>query len=225
LLNGYLQQGNLNVAKNMVDSMQQYCTELPSPLARTHAIYLTSTYLAETGNYSALAELPFTSKDLNIQTRARNSFINGMAAYQKNDVEKLEDIIRKLKGDRLIEQEKITGNEIRICGSINRSMPTLSDLQKTEVIELQLTAMKSWLQKDTITTEKFLQQATAMEENSTYDYGPPTVVKPSFEMYGEWLLEMKKPKEALIQFEKSLDLAPNKSLSLKGKESAINTLN
>jgi len=39
-------------------------------------------------------------------------------------------------------------------------------------------------------------------------------------MYGEWLLETGKPKQALEQFELSLKLAPNRLLSLKGKEKA-----
>ena len=226
LLYGYLQQGKLNVAKNMVDSMQQFCNDLPSPFARTHAIFLTSTYMAETGKYEeTLADAPFPSKDLNIQTRSRNIFVKGMSAYQQKDAVKLDKIIRQLTGERLIEQQKLSGNEIQVCGSINRNMPTLSDLQKTEVIELQLTAMKSWLQKDTVNTEKLLQQATELEQKSTYAYGPPTVIKPSFEMYGEWLLEINRPKDALREFEKSLELAPNKQLSVKGKENALSMLN
>ncbi|MEI9910491.1 MAG: hypothetical protein WDO71_12980 [Bacteroidota bacterium] len=39
-------------------------------------------------------------------------------------------------------------------------------------------------------------------------------------MYGEWLLEVNKPAEALRQFELSLKTAPNKLLSVKGKEEA-----
>jgi Tfp pilus assembly protein PilF len=43
-------------------------------------------------------------------------------------------------------------------------------------------------------------------------------------MYGEWLLENGRPKEALAQFEKSLELAPNKRLSVQGKEAAMKML-
>ena len=43
-------------------------------------------------------------------------------------------------------------------------------------------------------------------------------------MYGEWLLKMNRPKDALVQFEKSLESAPNKLLSIKGKETALNLL-
>ncbi len=222
---GYLQQGNADMARKMVDSMQKFCNELPSTAARAHMIFLKTTYLAETNDYdTSITMISFNEKDLNILTRSRNHFVNGMAAYHQKNEKELDKIIRQMAGERLIEKEKTNGNGIRVCGSINRSMPTISDLQKTEVMELQLKAMQAWMKKDAVTTEKYLIQATTMETSSTYAYGPPNVVKPSYEMYGEWLLNMNRPKEALLQFEKSLESAPNKLLSIKGKETAISLL-
>jgi hypothetical protein len=43
-------------------------------------------------------------------------------------------------------------------------------------------------------------------------------------LYGEWLLEANKPKEALTQFELSLKAAPKRILSEKGKEKALQLL-
>lgn len=40
-------------------------------------------------------------------------------------------------------------------------------------------------------------------------------------MYGEWLLDNNRPKEALEQFELALKLMPNKTLSVKGKQKAL----
>ena len=45
-----------------------------------------------------------------------------------------------------------------------------------------------------------------------------------FELYGEWLLAMNKPKEALQQFEQSLEVAPGRILSMQGKDRAIKLL-
>ena len=87
-------------------------------------------------------------------------------------------------------------------------------------MEMELRAMRAWLTKDVTTTEKYLQQATALQTAAGYSYGPPSVAKPTYEMYGEWLLETGRAKEALAQFEMSLTYAPNRSLSLKGKEAA-----
>ncbi len=218
---GYLQLGQKEKALAMVDSMKQFCTTLPSPAARAHMIYLKTTYLAETGDYTGrVADIAFPLNDLNVLTRAEDHFVRAMNAYMKKDDAAMGKIIQQIAGERLIEEEKMSGNGLRVCGSINPSMATRSDLEKVEVIELQLKAMQAWLKTDMATTEEYLKKATQLEATSSYAYGPPSVVKPSFEMYGEWLLEVNRPAEALAQFELSVKAAPNKTLSLKGKEEA-----
>jgi tetratricopeptide (TPR) repeat protein len=218
---GYLQLGQKEKARAMVDSMAQYCTALPSGIARAHITLLKSTYLAETGDYTSdVTNITFPLNDLNIITRTKDYFVRGMSAYVKNDDVALDKIIRQIAGERLVEEAKISDKGLRVCGNVNRSMVTRSDLEKTEVMELQLKAMQAWLKKDMAATDEFLKKATALESATSYAYGPPSVVKPSFEMYGEWLLEVNKPAEALKQFELSLKTAPNKTLSVKGKQEA-----
>jgi hypothetical protein len=218
---GYLQKGNKEKARSMVESMQKYCTELASPRARGHLLFLKTTYLAETNDYSdEVINITVPQKDLNIVTRARNYFVTGMNAYYKKNATTLHDIILKLSAERLIEEEKTTGDGLRICGNINRALPTKTDIQETEVMELQLKAMQAWMQKDAGNAERLLQQATKLHTIIGYSYGPPAIVKPSFEMYGEWLLENNQPKEALDQFNLSLQMMPNKNISLKGKAMA-----
>jgi hypothetical protein len=79
--------------------------------------------------------------------------------------------------------------------------------------------MQAWMKKDAA-AENFLKQATKLQTVIGHSYGPPAIVKPSFEMYGEWLLENNRPNEALEQFNLSLQMMPNKNLSLKGKAMA-----
>lgn len=88
-------------------------------------------------------------------------------------------------------------------------------------MEMELKALEAWLKKDLNGTEYWFKKATALENSISYSYGPPAVVKPSNELYGEWLLEVNRPKEALVQFDLSLKTAPKRILSLKGKEKAL----
>lgn len=218
---GYLQKGNTAKARMMIDSMRIFCTEKPSPRARAHMIFLKSTWLAETGDYkNAVATITVDQKDLNISARSRNYFVTGMNAYANNDASGLNAVIMKMNGERLIEEEKAADKGIRLCGNINRSLPTKTDLLEAGSMELQLKAMQAWMKKDAALTEKLLKEATALQTESGYSYGPPAIVKPSFEMYGEWLLENNRPDEALTQFEQSLKWMPNKTLSLQGKKRA-----
>ncbi|HRO72021.1 MAG TPA: hypothetical protein PK951_16635, partial [Chitinophagaceae bacterium] len=218
---GELQNGNREKARGMVDSMQQYCTELPSPLARAHMILLRSTYLAETKDYlSPMAAISFQNNDLNIMTRAKDYFITGMRAYHMKDTAELNRIITRMAGERLVEQQKISDKGIRVCGNINRSIATQGDLEKTEIMELELRAMLALLSNNNNEAEKYFKLATDIENKTSYAYGPPQVAIPSFELYGDWLLSVNRPAEALLQFERSLELAPNRRLALAGKLNA-----
>lgn len=222
---GYLQKGNKEEARNMVDSMQQFCSGLPSPVARAHMILLQSTYLAETNDYlSPVADISFQQNDLNIMTRAKNYFVKGMQAYYNNNADGMDNIILQMSGERLVEQQKVSDKGIRVCGNINRSIATISDLEKTEVMELELKAMLASLKKNPVETEKHFKQATEMESKTSYAFGPPHIAKPSFELYGEWLLAMNKPNEALYQFEQSLKVAPGRILAMQGKDRATKML-
>jgi predicted Zn-dependent protease len=48
------------------------------------------------------------------------------------------------------------------------------------------------------------------------EFGPPAVLKPTHELYGELLLEAGKPREAYQQFTAALKLAPRRARSLAG---------
>ena len=91
-----------------------------------------------------------------------------------------------------------------MCGNVNRSLATKTDLLEAETMELELRAMRAWLDKDTVATEKYFKKATELHAQAGYSYGPPAIAKPSYEMDGEWLLENDRPREALAQVELSV---------------------
>lgn len=67
---------------------------------------------------------------------------------------------------------------------------------------------------------ELLDEATAIEANRPLEYGPPSIVKPSHELYGEVLVALDRPDDARTQFELGLERAPRRSLSLAGLASA-----
>lgn len=222
---GYLQSGKQDMARKILDSMFFFSKELGSSRAREHMIYQKSTFLAETNEYGTdVNSIEVKQDDLNIVTRAMNHFANGMNFYVKKDEARLKAVITKFTGELLVDEERITNTGAKLCGNINAELPNSLDIEQSTIMLLELNAMNSWLKKDKEQTEKFLKKAVEMETKSSYAFGPPTIVKPSFELYGEWLLENNRPKEALLQFELSLKAAPNKLLSMKGKEKAENLL-
>jgi tetratricopeptide (TPR) repeat protein len=91
-------------------------------------------------------------------------------------------------------------------------------------MELELEALKNWAMKDYNNAEESFKKAVDQEEKISYSYGPPAVVKPSGELYGEFLLERNRPAEAVEAFDKTLYRAPKRRLSLEGKIKAARML-
>ena len=154
---------------------------------------------------------------MNISNQAMYAFIKGMKAVHKKDAEALKNIISKMENDRLNVANQLTTKEIALCSGTKRSAPTQLDVDQAKVMELELRALLANMNKDKSLAEKYLKEAVELEDKISYSYGPPSIVKPTFELYGEWLLENNKAEEALVMFDKSLKRAPNRVLSLKGK--------
>ena len=221
LLYGYLQQGRVVDARKLVDNMKVFCNELSSSRARTHMIYLKTTYLVETNDYTGdIASVNVSKDDLNIATRALDHFVHGVEAYRTNASIVLDSIIRHMTAERLLEEERSSGSNVRTCSGSNSLIPDALDLQCAQVMELELQAMYAWMHNDDTAAEKFLREAVDMESSSSFIYGPPSIVKPSYELFGEWLLEHGRSEEALQQFERALKIYPGRVLSVKGKEKA-----
>ncbi|MEK6409077.1 MAG: tetratricopeptide repeat protein [Acidobacteriota bacterium] len=63
---------------------------------------------------------------------------------------------------------------------------------------------------------ELMKRASAIEEEMSPPSGPPSLIKPSHELFGEILLSASRPKEAARQFETSLLRQPNRARSLLG---------
>lgn len=224
----YLQQGRVEDARETLENMIKYRSELSSGRARTHEIFFKSTYLVETNEWgSTYASLLTDSKDLNVLTRSIENYVNGMRAYHDKSKTSLEAAIQEIEKDREIEAAKISEAGIAMCGGggATRENATELDINLSKVIEFELRAMSAWMQNDFKTVEKWLQDASKLEESVSYSYGPPAVAKPSHELYGEFLLSQNRPKEALPLFDKALQLAPKRMMALRGKLKAATLLN
>ena len=63
---------------------------------------------------------------------------------------------------------------------------------------------------------QWMKKATALEEQMSPPSGPPSLIKPTHEMFGEILLRAGKPAEAAEQFKIALLRQPNRARSLLG---------
>ncbi len=89
-------------------------------------------------------------------------------------------------------------------------------LTMLEIGELEIKAVQSAARKDFDKAIEMMKRATALEESMAPPAGPPGLIKPSHELFGEILLRAGRPKEAAEQFAVSLRRQPNRARSLVG---------
>ena len=82
--------------------------------------------------------------------------------------------------------------------------------------ELEIAALNASMNKDHTKAIELMKKATAIEEQLSAPYGPPNLIKPSHELFGEILLRAGKPGEAAEQFKIALLRQPNRARSLLG---------
>ncbi|HEV8202714.1 MAG TPA: hypothetical protein VGP98_00670, partial [Pyrinomonadaceae bacterium] len=88
------------------------------------------------------------------------------------------------------------------------------------IFEFEILALSASMKNDHAKAIALMKQATSLEEATSAPYGPPSLIKPSNELFGEILLRAGKPAEAAEQFKISLRRQPNRTRSLQGLERA-----
>src|SRR5262245_47918080 len=104
-----------------------------------------------------------------------------------------------------------------------KAAPTLPDVnvdssdERTRMIfELEVAAVFASMNQDHEKAATLMKEATAREEKLGPPSGPPDLIKPSHELFGEILLRAGKPEAAAEQFRIALLRQPNRARSLLG---------
>jgi Tfp pilus assembly protein PilF len=82
--------------------------------------------------------------------------------------------------------------------------------------ELEIAAVSASTKGDHAKAIELMKQATVLEESMGPPSGPPGIIKPSHELFGEILLRAGKPAEATEMFQMALLRQPNRARSLLG---------
>jgi hypothetical protein len=107
-------------------------------------------------------------------------------------------------------EQSVTGLEALRSDKISGSGSVLT------IRELEISALSASMKKDHGKAIELMTKATLLEEQMSPPYGPPNLIKPTHELFGEILLRAGKPAEAAEQFKVSLLRQPNRARSLLG---------
>ena len=134
----------------------------------------------------------------------RIAFARGMAAASKGNFADADKYIGELQALRKASSESGEGNVAKLV----------------EIMELEVSALASAGRGKSDDAIEALKRAVALEESLSPPSGPPDVIKPSHELFGEILLRAGRPKEAARQFARALERQPNRARSLLGAAKA-----
>lgn len=201
---GYVQQGRYDDARRQLEIMRKDAEASDSPRARSYLARMRSDYLVNTQRWNDdAAELEVDLRGLGRAAAASHLFATGLAALRRGDRETAERITGRLRDER----------ESASRGGGGEYPP---DLQAVRVLELELQALLSLEDGRAREALGLMKEATSIESEMPFEFGPPFIVKPSPELLGEMLLQLGRPGEAREAFEAALRRAPRRTASLLG---------
>ncbi len=214
---GYLQQGNFDKAKACIEIMHGDYLNHYSIRAKTHLNQMRAAYLVHTDQWdSDIAKINLTIGKSRIENAALNLFVNGLVALKKGQLARVNSFVGEIHDLAQNGGTNLLDADMEKCFAPG-TMPKQTRRNRTALIfgkslEGLLLAKKGQHQK----AEVLFKEATALEDNLSFSFGPPMIVIPSHELYAEFLLTQKRYKEAVVHFERTLERAPRRSLTLNG---------
>jgi tetratricopeptide (TPR) repeat protein len=214
---GYLQQGKYRGALRILNNMYEDWKKEATARTTWHLVAERGHFLIETNDWEHdVAYWDIDTDEYGLKIKATNEFVMGLKAAKSKSVEEAEHhfinlitiINENINPDSERDLEAWLENQ-----DINTPTP---DEMAALIMEKELEAMIFYLGRSGDLAEKAMQVATRAEENTPFMFGPPAVMKPSHELYGEMLLEWRRPSEAKYEFQKSLERVPNRTRSLIG---------
>ncbi|HEU4712064.1 MAG TPA: hypothetical protein VFS76_10895 [Pyrinomonadaceae bacterium] len=203
LLYAYLQQGRYKKAEQLLTLMKKvmsestYDNKLRPGYYENNWANMAAAFIVETERWNRAGELFPESKPGTEQTGMSGSHGSHDATVRSSMAGRnLPIFIRGL------------------ASAVNAAPADLSAIAGVNKLEVE--ALSASMKKDHATAIDLMKKATALEEERGAPYGPPTLIKPSHELFGEILLRAGQPKEAAEKFQVALLRQPNRARSLLG---------
>ena len=198
----YLQMGRYADARRILSTMEEDAKKSGSDRAKSHRAMMRAAYVVETRRFDADVVRALSEDG----ERGVALFAEGFAAAAKADRD------RAGKAVAAIGNEPAGGHH----GGSGYAMGRGSGAGADAIMKKELEAL---LASDAGDRERGLalaKEAAAAEDAMSFEFGPPSVVKPAHELLGEMLLNAGDAAGARAEFERSLAHAPERALSLLG---------
>jgi tetratricopeptide (TPR) repeat protein len=228
LLYVYLQQGRYDDAEKLLNLMKKvmaestYDNKLRPGYYENNYANMAAAFIVETERWNLATELFPENKPANTSEQAtmagshgsHNASGNAYATMRTSSASvTLPFFIRGLAA-------AMTGAPVEPSIAGLQAARGSSSSTTSTILELEIVALTASMKKDHAKAIELMKQATSLEESMSAPSGPPGLIKPSHELFGEILLRAGKPAEALDQFKIALQRQPNRARSLLGVSQA-----
>jgi tetratricopeptide (TPR) repeat protein len=216
LLYAYLQQGRYTKAEELLQLMKKvmsestYDNKLRPDYYENNWASMAAAFIVETERWELAGQFFPESKPA--QT-AEQAPAGGGAHGTHGAAAPVDNTVRYPRASRNLPPF------IRALSAAFRGTNTVESVP-TGIREIQVAAVKASISKDHAKAIELMKQAATLEEQMAPPLGPPILVKPSHELFGEILLRAGKPAEASAQFGVALLRQPNRARSLLGSARA-----
>ncbi len=205
---GYLQQGRVEAARTMVKNCQ--ATGGAWIGMRTRYVLDTEEWTGEIASLTTGPPQPagvFTYE-----------FTNAFIAVRRGDLTAARAAQAKMQQARKTIEAASKPADPAHAGMPGMSMPPADagPIGRLRILSDEITAMIRHKEGASAEAVDLLRKAAALEDTLPFEFGPPFIDKPSYELLGEILLEANQPKEARVAFEKALSRTPERTQALAG---------
>jgi tetratricopeptide (TPR) repeat protein len=218
---GYLEQGRARDAKKLLAACYESAKAAAGRLEtagsnprRSDRFLLMSfagmrlRYLFDTEDWSDESLKWTVVSNLNHQLEVADAFIKGFAAIKTGRRSEAESELKRLKEARAALDAELAKPEMAEMATHARGWAS--------ICEMELSALTQLAAGDLATPIAQLRQAVTIEEQLAYEFGPPFIDKPTWELLGEALLSANQPADARAAFEKALARTPGRTTALVG---------
>jgi tetratricopeptide (TPR) repeat protein len=214
LLYAYLQQGRYDDAEKLLNLMKKvmsestYDNKLRPGYYENNYANMAAAFVVETEQWDLAEKLFLESKAPSEQTSmtgSHGSHNSGATMRTSTASVTLPLFVRGLAA-------AVNGSDV------SQFITALQAVRSgnSEIFELEIAALSASMKKEHEKAIELMKRATALEEANNAPYGPPGLIKPSHELFGEILLRAGRPDDAAEQFKTSLLRQPNRARSLQG---------
>lgn len=219
LEHGLLQLGRTDDALKALATIEDDNTRISTPYARNHLAMCRATMLVETQG-KAPASVMETIDSTGISTQnafAGHDMAMGLEYVLRQDITSARRMLDSIRSRSAAMKQSRSTNSAAVG---RYTSVAESDIDTVGVMEQILEAAIEFSSGDRDNGIRKAIAAGEAEDKLVFEYGPPAIVKPAWEMIGETLLTAGKKAEAADAFRRVLKRYPNRRLSNEGLKNA-----